>query len=129
MTAKREKPLTLEEKRAANRKYRHTANHKKNNMTARAHNRAARLAAQWVQKEHPAKWAALVVEARKIEEKNDAAYVPHSVKFAGKQCPHSNLQAVGITTRCTDCGEIIGSIAVMDPANKQLLQDILDEEL
>lgn len=126
MTAKREVPLTLEEKRARNRAYRHKANHKKNNMTARAHNRAARLAAQWVQAEHPAKWDALVVEARRIEENNDAKFVPHSVRFAGAQCPHTNLQAIGITARCTDCGEIIGSIPV-SKEGREMLQDILDD--
>lgn len=129
MTRKREVPLTVEEKRARNRRYRHTANHGKNNMTARAHNRAARMAAQWVQAEHPAKWASLVVEARKIEEENDTEYVPHSVRFAGVSCPHDKVIAIGITVKCTACNQIIGSVPVHDPQNKEMLQDMLEEEL
>ena len=126
---KREKPLTDEERKARNRRYRHTANHKKSNISARAHNRAARLAAQWVQEEHPAVWARLKAEAWKIEEKNGKEYVPHAVRFAAESCPHDKVVAIGITVQCANCKMIIGSVAVEDEANKEILQDILEDEL
>jgi hypothetical protein len=128
MSARREPPLTPDEKRARDRRYRHVSNHKKNNLAARAHNRAARLAAQWVQDKHPDRWKALVAEARQIEEDNLTKYVPHHVRFGGRQCPHDHLEAIGITTKCTDCGQIIGTVAVTIEENRQLLQEMLEEE-
>ena len=126
---KREVPLTDEEKRARNRKYRHKSNHTKNNISARTHNRAARLAAQWVQQVHTDRWAHFLVEARRIEEENQAEYVPHAVKFSNATCPHDKVVAIGITVQCANCKMIIGSVSVHDESNKEILQDILEDEL
>ena len=53
---KREVPLTDEEKRARNRKYRHKSNHTKNNISARTHNRAAGAASRhWPPRRAPAR--------------------------------------------------------------------------
>jgi hypothetical protein len=127
---KRKQPLTQEEKRARDRAYQHTRRHKGNNITARVHNKAARLAAQWVQEEHPQKWAALVRKAKEIEEGNATEYVPHSVKFGGNGsvCSHDKVVAVGIMRQCASCGEFLGAYPVDVPSNKQMLQEILEAE-
>lgn len=123
------KKLTPEQNKARARRDSHNYRHKSNNVPARVHNRAARLAAQWVQEMHPVKWRALVSEARRIEAGNDAAYVPHSVRYAdAKACPHDKVTAIGIMRQCQQCGEFLGVYPVEEPLNKELLQEILEAE-
>jgi len=124
----RSKKLSDEENRARARRDSHNYRHKTNNVSARVHNRAARLAAQWVQEEHPVKWRVLVKKAQEIEDGNATAYTPHSVKFAGVNCPHDKVVAVGIMRKCANCGELLGAWPVDVPGNKEMLQDILEAE-
>jgi len=124
------KSLTDEQNKARARRDSHKYRHKKNNISARVHNRAARLAAQWVQEVHPQKWTALVRKAKEIEEGSKTEYVPHSVKFGGngKVCSHDHVRGIGIMRQCTDCGELLGTYSIEVPGNVQLLQDILEAE-
>ena len=124
------KSLSDEENKARARRDSHKYRHKSNNVPARVHNKAARLAAQWVQETYPQKWAALVRKAKEMEEENTTVYTPHSVRFGGssKVCAHSHITAVGIMRKCDDCGEFLGAFPVEVPGNKELLQDILEAE-
>ena len=123
------KKLTDEQNRARARRDSHSYRHKTNNLPARTANRAARLAAQWVQEAHPQKWAALVRQAKAMELENTTTYTPHSVKYAKGDCPHGGkIEAVGIMRRCCDCGEFLGTWPVENPANAVLLQEILEAE-
>jgi len=126
----RSKKLTDAQNKARARADSHKYRHKTNNLPARVHNKAARLAAQWVQAAHPAVWGRLVNEAKRLEEENTTTYVPHSVKYANMDsCPHSGeIKAVGIQRQCQDCGAFLGSWAVEIPGNQSLLQDILEAE-
>ena len=125
------KSLSDEQNKARARRDSHVYRHKSNNVPARVHNRAARLAAQWVQEEHPQKWTALVRKAREIEEGNTTEYTPHTVKYGGNGkavCPHNKVVAVGIMRQCADCGDLLGAYPVDVPSNKEMLQDILEAE-
>lgn len=122
------KKLSDEENKARARRDSHNYRHKSNNMPARVHNRAARLAAQWVQDEHPQKWAALKRAAWDIEEGNKTVYTPHSVRFANNNCPHDKVVAIGIVRKCANCNEILGAWAVEEETNKEFLQEILEAE-
>lgn len=121
------KKLTAEQNKARARADSHKYRHKVNNLPARVHNKAARLAAQWVQEQHPVKWAALVRQAREQEKANSSTYTPHSVKFAGG-CEHGRVKAVGIMRKCLDCGELLGAWPVEEQTNQELLQEILEAE-
>lgn len=122
------KKLTTEENKARARRDSHAYRHKTNNLPARVANKAARLAAQWVQEEYPQKWAALVKKAKEQEQANSTAYQPHSVRFSTSSCPHDKVLAVGIMRKCAECGELLGAWAVNEPTNKELLQEILEAE-
>ena len=124
----RSKKLSDEENKARARRDSHEYRHRVNNTPARVHNRAARLAAQWVQETHPQKWAALKRKAWEIEEGNTTQYTPHSVKFANSTCPHDKVTAVGIMRKCVNCGEFLGAWPVTEDYNQELLQDILEAE-
>ena len=122
------KKLTTEQNKARARADSHKYRHKTNNLPARTHNRAARLAAQWVQTQYPAQWKKLVQQAQQVEAEKDNKYVPHSVRYAMDTCSHSNVKAVGSMRQCQDCGEFLGAWAVEQPVNQDLLQDILEAE-
>lgn len=123
------KKLSAEENKARARADSHKYRHKVNNLPARTHNRAARLAAQWVQEEHPQKWAALVRKAQEIETENSTQYVPHAVRFTPETCAHTGkIRAVGIMRQCEDCGLLLGAWPVETPQNQELLQEILEAE-
>lgn len=125
------KSLTDEQNKARARRDSHAYRHKTNNLPARVHNRAARLAAQWVQEAHPQKWAALVRKAKETEEGNATQYTPHSVTYGsnGKSCAHDGgIVAVGIMRQCKLCGDLLGTYAVEVPGNRAMLQDILEAE-
>jgi hypothetical protein len=124
----RSKKLTDEENKARARRDSHVYRHKKNNISARTHNRAARLAAQWVQDVHPQKWAALVRLAKEIEAGNTTVYVPHASRYANVDCPHDKVLAQGIMRQCANCGMFLGAWAVEEESNKELLQEILEAE-
>jgi len=124
----RSKKLSDEENKARARRDSHEYRHRTNNVPARVHNRAARLAAQWVQEEHPQKWAALVRAAKDIESGNPTKYTPHSVRFANNDCPHDKIKAIGIMRQCANCGEFLGAWGIENEDNKELLQEILEAE-
>lgn len=126
----RSKKLTDEQNKARARRDSHTYRHRSNNLPARTANRAARLAAQWVQEEHPQKWAALVRKAKQIEEENSTEYTPHAVRYGSNvvECPHDKVKAVGIMRQCANCGLLLGAWPVENPSNQEMLQDILEAE-
>jgi len=124
----RSKKLSDEANKARARRDSHAYRHKTNNLSARTHNRAARLAAQWVQQEHPVQWRAFVNQAKAEEAGNASTYTPHSVRFANANCPHDKVRAVGIMRQCVNCGELLGAWPVDVPVNQELLQEILEAE-
>ena len=127
----RSKKLTDEQNKARAREQSHTYRHRSNNLPARTANRAARLAAQWVQENYPQQWGAFIRQAKKEEqEKIDkgSTYTPHSVRYATDTCPHDKVKAVGIMRQCQNCGELLGAWPVENPSNREMLQDILEAE-
>jgi len=124
----RSKKLSDEENKARARRDSHEYRHRTNNLNARVANRAARLAAQWVQAEHPVHWKAFVNQAKAKEAAGTTRYTPHSVRFATANCSHDKVKAVGIMRQCVQCGEFLGTWPVQDESNKELLQEILEAE-
>jgi len=122
------KKLTTEQNKARARADSHKYRHKTNNLPARIHNRAARIAAQWLQENNPAQWKKCVAQAQKVEEENRTEYTPHSIRYASETCPHDKVKAVGIMRQCQNCGELLGAYPVELDENRELLQEILEAE-
>ena len=87
-------------------------------MPSRVKYRVTKLAVQWLQEEHPQKWAAIVRQAW-------SDYTPRPL--AGG-CPHDKVIASAIMRKCAQCGEFLGAWAVENEANREFLQEILEAE-
>lgn len=115
LTAKREVPLTDEEKKERNRQYQHNRRHKTNNGYARAYRRTGERVIEWFKQTNRPRWDKwLEEELSKVESR------PYTPGVNGKMghgnhhvgCDHPSRVIIGFVTGCTVCGCILGATEI-----------------
>jgi hypothetical protein len=122
---KRATELTEAERKERNRLYKHNERHRDNNAYARAQRRAMQRVVKWFQQERAGTWARWLREEVEAERAKGIAakkYKPHAgFTYAPQNCPHNGGEfAVGVTTACTLCGQLMGTQSVNDADRDEL---------